>query len=149
MIRIARCGAAGLLPDRFSEVSTSSCYGIYVSISIRRTGPALFGLSILAACGGKPSQGTATPTPATTKASTTFVQPDSGETHLRNIRQLTFGGNNAESYFSRDSKQLIFQRQIHVVEGCDQEYLMNVDGSGHAARVEWPRPHDLRVLLRR
>ena len=34
-----------------------------------------------------------------------------GERHLRNIRQLTFGGNNAEAYFSPDGEQLIFQRQ--------------------------------------
>src|SRR5437660_660419 len=26
--------------------------------------------------------------------------PDSGEVHLRNLRQLTFGGQNAEAYFS-------------------------------------------------
>ena len=62
--------------------------------------------------------------------STVFVQPEPGEGHLRNIRQLTFGGNNAESYFSRSGKQIIFQRQEHVDAGCDQEYIMNADGSG-------------------
>jgi len=51
------------------------------------------------------------------------------EKHLRNIKQLTFGGENAEAYFSSDGKQLIFQstRDGH---GCDQIYTMNVDGSG-------------------
>jgi len=63
-------------------------------------------------------------------ASSVFVVPESGERHLRNIRQLTFGGNNAEAYFSRSGKQLIFQRQEQVDAGCDQEYIMNVDGSG-------------------
>src|ERR1700678_4076796 len=29
-----------------------------------------------------------------------------GEIHLRNIRQVTFGGQNAEAYFSADDKQL-------------------------------------------
>jgi TolB protein len=50
------------------------------------------------------------------------------EKHLRNIKQLTFGGENAEAYFSADGKQLIFQstREGH---GCDQIYTMNVDGS--------------------
>ncbi len=50
------------------------------------------------------------------------------EKHLRNIKQLTFGGENAEAYFSSDGKQLIFQstRDEH---GCDQIYTMNVDGS--------------------
>ena len=37
------------------------------------------------------------------------VQPESGEVHLANIRQLTFGGQNAEAYFSFDGKRLIFQ----------------------------------------
>ena len=32
-----------------------------------------------------------------------------GEKHLSNIKQLTFGGENAEAYFSFDGKQLIFQ----------------------------------------
>ena len=31
------------------------------------------------------------------------------EKHLRNLKQLTFGGENAEAYFSADGKQLIFQ----------------------------------------
>jgi Tol biopolymer transport system component len=58
------------------------------------------------------------------------VQPEAGETHLSNIRQITFGGNNAESYFSRSGKQLIFQRQPEVNAGCDQQYIINLDGSG-------------------
>src|ERR1044072_312402 len=32
-----------------------------------------------------------------------------GEKHLKNIRQLSFGGENAEAYFSADGKKLIFQ----------------------------------------
>ncbi|HEV7590136.1 MAG TPA: hypothetical protein VGO40_18605, partial [Longimicrobium sp.] len=31
------------------------------------------------------------------------------EPHLRNVRQLTFGGENAEAYFSYDGERLIFQ----------------------------------------
>jgi Tol biopolymer transport system component len=65
-----------------------------------------------------------------TGASKVFLQPAPGERHLKNIRQLTFGGNNAESYFSRDSKRIIFQRQEKVDSACDQEYVMNADGSG-------------------
>jgi Tol biopolymer transport system component len=59
----------------------------------------------------------------------TPVPADSGELHLRNIRQLTFGGQNAEAYFSRSGRQLIFQRQ-EADTGCDQQYLINVDGTG-------------------
>ncbi len=67
------------------------------------------------------------PTPA---PNAVFVDPAPGERHLRNIRQLTFGGNNAEAYFSPDGRRLIFQRQERVDQGCDQQYVMNVDGSG-------------------
>ncbi len=54
-----------------------------------------------------------------------------GEKHLRNIRQLTFGGNNAEAYWSFDNKQLIFQSDWKELskQGCDQIFKMNVDGS--------------------
>ena len=50
------------------------------------------------------------------------------EKHLRNLKQLTFGGENAEAYFSSDGKQLIFQ-STRDGRGCDQIYSMNVDGS--------------------
>jgi len=46
--------------------------------------------------------------------------------HLKNVRQLTFGGQNAEAYFSADDKQLIFQHQGEGVP-CDQIYTMPVD----------------------
>jgi len=50
------------------------------------------------------------------------------EKHLRNIRQLTLGGENAEAYFSADGKKLIFQSTRDGRE-CDQIYTMNIDGS--------------------
>jgi TolB protein len=50
------------------------------------------------------------------------------EKHLRNMRQLTFGGENAEAYFSSDGKKLIFQSTRDGHE-CDQIYTMNIDGS--------------------
>lgn len=56
--------------------------------------------------------------------------PADGENHFALIRQLTFGGNNAEAYFSPDGRQLIFQRQDSIAAGCDQQYVMNIDGSG-------------------
>lgn len=51
-----------------------------------------------------------------------------GEKHLTNIKQLTFGGENAEAYFSSDGKQLSFQSRRDG-RGCDQIYTMNSDGS--------------------
>lgn len=46
-----------------------------------------------------------------------------GEKHLTNIRQLTFGGDNAEAYFSFDNKHLVLQR-TNKNDGieCDQIY---------------------------
>src|SRR5213595_907404 len=57
------------------------------------------------------------------------LAPDSGELHLRNLRQLTFGGQNAEAYFSASGRLLIFQRQ-GPDEQCDQMYVMGTDGRG-------------------
>lgn len=50
------------------------------------------------------------------------------EPHLVNIKQLTFGGENAEAYFSFDGKKLIFQ-STHPPFPCDQIFTMNLDGS--------------------
>ena len=86
----------------------------------------------LAACAGsgdqpEPSAGSASAASASAQDSSGLVLP--GERHLANVRQLTFGGNNAEAYFSSDGKQLIFQRQEDTEDGCDQQYIMNTDGS--------------------
>lgn len=50
------------------------------------------------------------------------------ERHLANIRQLTFGGENAEAYFSGDGTRLIFQSTREGVP-CDQIFSMKTDGS--------------------
>ncbi|MCX7797087.1 MAG: hypothetical protein N2249_00510 [Melioribacter sp.] len=54
-----------------------------------------------------------------------------GEIHLRNIRQLTFGGNNAEAYWSFDNRKLIFQSDWNKInpQGCDQIFIMNSNGT--------------------
>ncbi len=51
-----------------------------------------------------------------------------GEKHLKNIKQLSFGGENAEAYFSFDGKQLTFQSKRDALQ-CDQIFTMNADGS--------------------
>src|SRR5689334_4205268 len=48
--------------------------------------------------------------------------------HLSDFRQLTHGGQNAEAYWSPDSKRLIFQTTRSPYE-CDQIFVMNADGS--------------------
>ncbi len=58
--------------------------------------------------------------------------PPAPEPRLQNIRQLTFGGQNAEAYFSPDGKRIIFQSTRGDLK-CDQIFIMNADGS--AARM--------------
>jgi len=56
-----------------------------------------------------------------------------GERHLRNVRQLTFGGENAEAYWSGDGRSLIFQSKRDG-RGCDQIYTMSA-GEGAQTRM--------------
>jgi len=85
--------------------------------------------------------------PAATEASTTEISvaapltlpdlPDSldrayeEEVHFNNVRQLTYGGDNAEAYWSFDGRSLVFQATNPGwgVE-CDQIYVMDLaDGT--------------------
>jgi Tol biopolymer transport system component len=50
-----------------------------------------------------------------------------GESHFKNLRQLTFGGENAEAYFSPDGRQLVFQ-STHAPYACDQIFVMPLTG---------------------
>src|SRR5687768_13334613 len=54
--------------------------------------------------------------------------PEPGERHLANIRQLTFGGENAEAYWSADGARLIFQ-STRDGRTCDQQFVMDADGA--------------------
>jgi Tol biopolymer transport system component len=83
---------------------------------------ALFGSLALAAAIFAPLAATQASAPA---AKAPLERP--GEKHLRNVRQLTDGGENAEAYFSFDGKKLIFQSTAG--HSCDQIFTMNVDGS--------------------
>jgi Tol biopolymer transport system component len=77
---------------------------------------------LLAGCGGEVAEEAPEPTPET-EASLLFE----GERHLRNVRQLTFGGENAEAYWSADGGYLIFQSKRDDL-GCDQIFVMDADG---------------------
>ena len=50
-----------------------------------------------------------------------------GETHLTNVRQLTYGGDNAEAYWSFSGDRLIFQTN-HAPYKCDQIEIMPAAG---------------------
>lgn len=56
------------------------------------------------------------------------VAPFAEETRLTNVRQLTFGGQNAEAYWSKDGKKIVFQsRQPGFPD--EQIFIMGADGS--------------------
>jgi Tol biopolymer transport system component len=48
-----------------------------------------------------------------------------GEVHLKNVRQLTFGGENAEAYWSADGRHLVFQATWQK-GGCDRIYTLDL-----------------------
>lgn len=67
-------------------------------------------------------------TSATSAGSAQLQYPQ--EKHLKNIRQLTFGGDNAEAYFSFDNKYLTFQSTYEKWgTACDQIFYMPLKGT--------------------
>lgn len=67
------------------------------------------------------------------QTSQTTVTTDAEETvhyaaekHFKNVRQLTFGGNNAEAYWNFSGDQLIFQSDNkNWTAGCDQIFVLD------------------------
>ena len=56
----------------------------------------------------------------------TLIYPE--EKHFKSIRQVTFGGDNAEAYWSFDDSRLIFQSNYkNWGVNCDQMFLMNAE----------------------
>lgn len=50
------------------------------------------------------------------------------EKHLRHVRQLTFGGNNAEAYFSFDGQKIVFQSDFSQWGvACDQIFYFELN----------------------
>jgi len=82
------------------------------------------------------------------------VVTEPGETHLANIRQLTFGGQNAEAYWSSDGQWITLQSTLVGMQ-CDQQYVMRADGSdvrrisnGHGKTTcGWFLPGNHRLLF--
>jgi Tol biopolymer transport system component len=67
--------------------------------------------------------------PAAETSPAVSIAAESGEVHVTNLRQITFGGENAEAYFSPDGEWLTFQ-STRDGRTCDQQYVMRVDGTG-------------------
>ena len=79
----------------------------------------LFAGGLLAACESDKSAETSAITLPETSVADTLRYEQEG--HLRNVRQLTFGGDNAEAYFSFDNQYLTLQRAQESADiPCDQ-----------------------------
>jgi TolB protein len=84
------------------------------------------------------------------------VASDPREAHLKDLRQLTFGdGENAEAYWSPDSRKLVFQ-STRGGAGCDQIWEMDLasgdthkvsTGGGRTTCAYYLYPHDDRILF--
>ena len=86
---------------------------------------------LLAACSSKGTDKTGGATGAVTagKDASSFITAN--ERHLTNLRQLTFGGENAEAYYAFDGSKLIYQAHKPGTE-CDQIYIMDLaTGESH------------------
>ena len=94
------------------------------------TFPALL-LLLFVACGEQEERSDST---ETTKGADTLLLE--GEiNYLSNLRQLTFGGENAEGYFSFDERTFVFQRtRPEEGDSCDQIYTYDLE-SGEINRV--------------
>lgn len=69
--------------------------------------------------------------------SVALAQPS--EKHLTNIRQLTFGGDNAEAYFSPDGKKLCFQSNYKAWgHSCDQIHMMDIESAAKDSTYRAP-----------
>jgi TolB protein len=94
----------------------------------------------LTACSNKPSATTPKPSvttpvskpePAVAAKSWTIkagkpVADLPGERYFKNVRQLTFGGENAEAYWSGDGTKLIMQSKFGKYP-CDQIFILDLD----------------------
>ena len=98
--------------------------GETIDVVVLRKGERVTLSATLGTRGAAPASGHSAP-PLEIKAGKPFEKTFDGEKHLKDVRQLTFGGENAEAYFSPDGKKLIYQSTPER-GGCDQEYVMDL-----------------------
>jgi Tol biopolymer transport system component len=72
---------------------------------------------------------------------TTTPEPPVAEKHLRNIRQVTFGGDNAEAYWSPNSKWLTFQSN-NPAWGLQCDHIFAMEVSKAAGNADY-RPRNI------
>lgn len=97
------------------------------SLPLARTSLALLALGAapfaVSAAGCEPTAPPLVPPAASASASAAAAPP--AEPHLTEVRQLTFGGENAEAYWSNSGDQLILQSRSEGME-CDRIYRMSI-----------------------
>jgi Tol biopolymer transport system component len=120
--RAVRCGARVLL----ASLALAACERATAPTTTEPTQPATPEPTTPPVAGTPTPQ---TPTePATPETPRVVVsQPLPEETHLGELKQLTFGGENAEAYLSGDEAKLVFQSTRDGAK-CDQIYTMGIDG---------------------
>lgn len=65
---------------------------------------------------------------------TGFFANDGEEKHLKNLKQLTFGGDNAEAYFSFDNRKVCFQSNNPAWDlSCDQIFMYDLTKAGDSS----------------
>jgi Tol biopolymer transport system component len=85
----------------------------------------LFLLTLLLGCKSSHQKAAYDGKSGATKIVNTLHYPQ--EKHLKNVQQLTFGGDNAEAYWSFDGKSLVFQASNNWDLACDQIFVMNIN----------------------
>lgn len=111
------------------KLSTTSSGFRFTGILIRRLGVVMI-VAFAVASAGCSDAGDETTADENQAALSDTLRFD-GETHLANIRQLTFGGNNAEAYWSFDDEKLVFQSDWTAIndQGCDQIFVMDPESA--------------------
>lgn len=85
-------------------------------------------LFFLAACSAPENQGQSGESAETADSAADTLRYEQ-ESNIRNLRQLTFGGDNAEAYFSFDNSKLVFQAANEEWGApCDQIFYMPISG---------------------
>jgi Tol biopolymer transport system component len=79
--------------------------------------------AVLAAAAPRPARFALDPRAMGARAADSLIQP--GETHFAHLWQITFGGENAEGYFSSDGSKLIYQSTRDGYP-CDRMFVMDL-----------------------
>jgi Tol biopolymer transport system component len=98
-------------------------------------------LCLLALLSALPALAQSTETLALADEENDALEQSPNEKHFKNMQQLTFGGDNAEAYFSFDGKKLTFQsNNPQWGLKCDQIYYLVIDEALVDNRIYQPMP---------